>query len=173
MAVRGRPPKPVEVKRRTGNPGKRPLPVPVKALAPANGVPAAPANLGPSGMALWESVWLHAQAWISPDLDLGTVELAVLTRDFVERCRERIEKDGLTLVEPIVTPTGAVVGERVVVHPLIKEQRAAEKQLASWLSALAFTPTDRARLGLAQVKQQSKLEQLLESRQRRQATAKG
>lgn len=168
MATRGRPPKPVEVKRRAGNPGRRPLPAPVKVLNPAGGVPSPPALLGAAGNALWESVWLHAQAWISPDLDLGTVELAALTRDFVEACRAQVASDGLTLEEPIVTPTGEVVGHRLVPHPLVKEQRAAEKQLLALLQALALTPTDRARLGLAQVKQQSVLEKLVEQRERRQ-----
>jgi P27 family predicted phage terminase small subunit len=142
------------------------LPVAVKELSPANGIPALPAGVGRAGTALWESVWLHAQAWISPDLDLGTVEMAVMTRDFVEQCRSAINADGLTLKEPIVTPTGELVGERLVAHPLIKEQRAAEKQLERWLSLLALTPTDRARLGLAQVKQQSVLEKLIDARGR-------
>lgn len=167
----GRPPKPVEVKRRTGNPGKRALPVPVKELAPANGVPKPPAGMGTHGKALWQSVWVHAQSWITPDLDLGTVELAALTRDFIEQCRSRIAEDGLTIFEPIVSPKGELVGERIVPHPLLKEQRAAEKQLLALLSALALTPTDRARLGLAQVKQQSVLERLIEQRERRQKKA--
>lgn len=90
-----------------------------------------------------------------------------MLRDFVDRCREQIDRDGLTMTEVIVSPRGDVVGERTVAHPLIKEQRAAEKQLLAVLAALALTPTDRARLGLAQVKQQSVLEKLVEARQRK------
>lgn len=172
VAPRGRPPKPIEEKRRTGNPGKRPLPVPVTDLVPARGVPAPPVALGRHGRLLWDGVWTKAQAWISPDLDIGTVELAAVTFDFIEQCRSIISDQGLTLKEPIVTPTGDVVGERIVAHPLIKEQRAAEKQLGSWLQALALTPSDRARLGLAQVKAQSVLEKLVESRQRKEAVGR-
>lgn len=170
MPRTGRPPKPVEVHRRNGNPSRKRLPVPVKLLPAANGVPTPPVRLGETGRALWGAVWEHAQAWISPTLDVGTVELAGLLADFVIRCHDQIASDGLTLKEPIVTPTGELVGERIVAHPLIKEQRAAEKQLGSFLSALALTPTDRARLGLAQVKQQSVLEKLIESRNRRPAS---
>lgn len=166
MARMGRPPKPVEVHRRNGNPSRRNLPEPIVTLPAAVVAPKPPPGLGRAGKSLWESVWQYAQAWISPTLDIGTVEMAVLTRDFIEECRAQIKKDGLTHNEPIVTPTGEVAGMRPVSHPLIREQRAAEKQLERWLSVLALTPTDRARLGLAQVQQQSVLERLIADRER-------
>jgi len=37
-----------------------------------------------------------------------------------------------------------------------------EKQIAANLSLLGFTPTDRSRLGLAEIKAKSKLQELME-----------
>jgi P27 family predicted phage terminase small subunit len=59
------------------------------------------------------------------------------------------------------------VGEKKVPHPLIKELRSAQKQLHAIGSALGFDPTARSRLGLAEVKRQSKLEELSAARQAR------
>ena len=42
-----------------------------------------------------------------------------------------------------------------------------EKSIASNLGLLGFTPSDRTRLGLAEVKAQSKLEQLMERKANR------
>lgn len=160
----GRPPKPVEAKRRAGNPGKRSLPAPITAL-PAVPVGAkSPYDLKAPGKRLWEGVVAHAQAWITPAFDFGTLHLACRAFDDLDRWRRLIVKQGEVLREPIVTPSGEVVGERLVTHPLLRESRVLERQLERWLSALALTPTDRARLGLAQVKAQSKLEALIERR---------
>jgi P27 family predicted phage terminase small subunit len=164
VARTGRPPKPTELKRRTGNPGKRALPAKSEtvALVPADGVPPVPMTLGQSGRAFWDRAWKAAQAWLSPDLDIVAVEAVCQLVDQVSAMRVQIASDGLLLSEPIVTPAGMVVGERLVNHPLLKELRAAEKQLQSWLSTLGFDPTARARLGLAEVKRQSALQQLLQ-----------
>jgi len=42
-----------------------------------------------------------------------------------------------------------------------------EKMIQSGLSLLGFTPTDRSRLGVAEVKAKSKLEQMMEARANR------
>lgn len=162
----GRPPKPIEVKRRTGNPGRRPLPDPSStiALVPVDGAPA-PITLGHNGRELWRRAQETAQ-WLS-DLDLVALEDLCCTWDEVCTMRQTVAADGLTLVEPIVTPAGLVVGEKHVPHPLIKELRAAQKQLHAVGSALGFDPTARSRLGLAEVKRQSKLEELAQARHAR------
>jgi hypothetical protein len=48
--------------------------------------------------------------------------------------------------------------------------RVLERDIASNLSMLGFTPTDRMKLGLAEVKTASKLEQLMEMKANRVAT---
>jgi hypothetical protein len=45
--------------------------------------------------------------------------------------------------------------------------RELDRQIVSNLSLLGFTPSDRARLGVAEVKAKSKLEELMERRANR------
>lgn len=158
------PPVPTEIKRRRGNPGKRKLPSRSEtvALVPADGIPPVPLTLGQHGRAYWDRAWRAAQAWLSPHLDIIAVESVCHLVDEIAEMRSTIAKDGMTLAEPVVTPAGMVVGEKKTPHPLIKELRAAEKQLQSWLSTLGFDPTARSRLGLAEVKRQSALQQLIQ-----------
>lgn len=167
----GRPPKPIEEKRLTGNPGKRRLPPPSKALAVltpgGDAIPPVPMSLGPDGREIWRWAWTAAP-WLSPVVDLlGVKQLAELAED-VSALRKLIATRGYELEEPIVTPAGHVVGTRYIANPLLKELRSAEKQLDGLRSALALDPTSRSRLGLEIVKTHSKLEQLIaQSRQRR------
>jgi phage terminase small subunit len=150
----GRPPKPLEQKRRTGrSPGRdtggRKLPEPgnVVALPPAAGIPPYPADLGIEGRQLWDRAWSAAITWLSPDSDGKTVEEACFLADAlaVSRVRYRATTD----------PADA----RALV--------ALSKQFLEALSALGFTPTARARLGVAEVKRVSELEKLVQKRQER------
>lgn len=159
----GRPPKPVEVKRLTGNPGRRKLPEPntTVALVPADGLPA-PITLAAHGREMWHKAQKRA-SWLS-NLDLAALEDFCTTWDEIQEYRAAIAEQGITLEEPIVTPAGHVVGTKLVTNPLIKELRLAQKQIHSIGSLLGFDPTSRSRLGLAEVKTQSKLEELAQRR---------
>ena len=150
----GRPPKPLEVKRRTGrSPGRdtggRKLPEPaiVVALPPAAGTPEYPADLGIEGRDLWDRAWNHAITWLSPDSDGKTVEQAAHLADDVAAARKRYRAT--------TDPSDA----RALV--------ALVKQFIEALSALGFNPTARARLGVAEVKRVSALEELVAKRQKR------
>jgi hypothetical protein len=147
MAQVGRPPKPIEIKRLTGNPGKRPLPeqsaimlIPQATTAPE---PARP--LLKYGKELWDRVWASGITWISPNSD---VELLLMTCEMVdERWNLRV---------------------RVMTDNNPKDRRGLrelERSIYSNLSLLGFTPTDRSRLGVAEVKKMSKLEELMSKRQ--------
>jgi len=151
LARTGRPPKPIEVKRRTGNPGKRPLPEPsnVVALKPASGVPAYPADLGVDGKQLWDRAWAAAITWLAPATDCEQVEEACRLADDVAAARTRYRAT--------TDPADA----RALV--------ALSKQLTEALSALGFNPTARSRLGVAEVKRVSALEKLVQARQQRNA----
>lgn len=148
MAIRGAKPKPIELKRRLGNPGKRPLPTEssVVALVPATGVPDPPRPLGVAGTHLWSRAWVAAGAWLSPQTDLDL--LLMVCEQMDERIVLRIR----------VLREGNVDDRRGL--------RDLDKQIVSGLSLLGFTPTDRARLGLAEVKAHSKLEEIRARRQR-------
>lgn len=143
MSQRGRPPKPVEQKRMLGNPGKRPLPSGdgVVVLERASETPEPPRELGVAGSALWNRVWERGISWISPDVD---IELLVMT------CESMDERADLMRV---VMSEGESRDRRAL--------RALNSEIVSNLSLLGFTPADRSRLGVAEVKARSKLEELL------------
>ena len=150
MAQVGRPPVPTEVKRLTGNPGKRALPsestvmlIPQATVAPE---PARP--LLKYGKELWDRVWDSGIAWISPNSD---IEILLMTCEMVdERWNLRV---------------------RVMTDNNPKDRRGLrelEKSIYSNLSLLGFTPTDRTRLGVAEVKKMSRLEEIIAKREARQ-----
>ena len=148
----GRPPKPLEQKRRTGrtsttDSGGRPLPEVVVALPMARGVPEPPADLLVEGRRLWERTWSSGLTWLSPDTDRVALEQACHLLDdvAVARTRYRVTSD----------PADA----RALV--------ATSKELRSALSVLGFDPTARSRLGVAEVKRASALDGLIARRAKR------
>ena len=142
----GRPPKPVEQKRLLGNPGKRPLPDPNEVeILPAAETPPEPTRpLLKPGRELWDRVWASGINWISPDTDL---ELLLMTCEMVdERWNLRIkvmQSDDMQMARRLDNLTRLIVAN---------------------LSLLGFSPSDRSRLGVAEVKKQSKLEELMARR---------
>lgn len=142
MANRGRPPKPIEQKRLIGNPGKRALPKlnEVVVLPAVNQTPEPPRPLGTWGLELWNRIWSMGMTWVSP---ISDVDLLIMICEMVdERVNLRVQ----------------------VLRDNRPEDRRALRQLDSQLihglSLLGFTPTDRSRLGIAEVRRQSKLEEL-------------
>lgn len=147
MARTGRPPKPLEQKRLTARSqtkdiAGRPLPSPaeVVALPMAPGVPDPPADLQLDGRRMWERAWAEAITWLSPHSDMEAVEHACRLVDDLAVARRRY---------------------RATTDPADARALATlQKLLAEALSTLGFDPTARSRLGLAEVKRASKLDEL-------------
>lgn len=131
----GRPRKPVELKRKLGNPGKRPLPAPVTIL-PA----VASADLGGGPVAELLRV-AGAAVWIGPT-DLPIVKHAERLLSDIVRVRSALDaefsKDAANLYV------------------------ALNKEYVRCLSLLGLSPADRTRLGVAEVKARSALEEMLD-----------
>jgi phage terminase small subunit len=151
----GRPPKPAELKRATGrtpntDSGGRPIPKigEVVPLPMANGIPDAPSGLEEAGMILWRRAWGHAITWLSPDSDFQAIENA---------CRLA---DVLSVADKKYRATLEAADGRLVV--------ALHKQMADALSSLGFDPVSRSRLGVAEVKRVSALDELINKKQNRQ-----
>jgi hypothetical protein len=140
------PPVPTERKRRLGNPGKRAIPTiaSVTALPPAAGIPEPLRPLGQEGRRMWDRIWSSGQSWIAPSTDIELVQLACEAMD--ERVSLRV-----TVLR------GGDWRDRVAL-------RSLDGDIRNMLSALGMTPTDRSRLGVAEVRQQSRLE-LLKAKQ--------
>lgn len=100
------------------------------------------------GLDLWNRTWSLGQTWISQDTD---IELLQLTCEMVDE-REQLR---------------SYVLENVDAWHERKALRELDKAIVSNLSLLGFTPSDRMRLGVTQVKAKSKLEELMERRANR------
>jgi phage terminase small subunit len=152
--TRGRPPKPLEIKRATGNPGKRKLPEPISIVPAQDGPLDAPDGLGAAGERLWADIWRDGARWLAPS-DAILVELACKSADMLARLLGALPGEMVT-----ESKTGVLR-----MHPIHAEIRAWQRELTAQLSLLGFSPTDRTRLGLAEVKRMSGLAELLGRRQ--------
>lgn len=153
----GQPPEPIERKRAKGNPGKRPLPEPVAEIMPTDGVPPVPMTLGQTGRAVWHRLWTAGQGWLSPTTDLDILTRLCEAHDEREAIRQELAETGYMVVGSQGQPRP---------NPLIRTLRELEAQLTKLEGLCGFNPSDRGRLGYAEVKKQSKLDALLEKRRR-------
>jgi len=145
----GRPSKPIEQKRLLGNPGKRAMPDEdsVVLMQQVEQTPEPPRPLLKYGQDLWDRIWGMGATWVSDKTDL---ELLIMTCEMVdERWNLRVK-----------------VMQSDDRH-MRRGLRELDKQIVSNLSLLGFTPSDRSRLGVAEVKAKSKLEELMERRANR------
>jgi P27 family predicted phage terminase small subunit len=120
----------------------RPRDVEVVTARPA---PEAPAHLGPKG----QQAWLAVMSWLPlmvEDLDALSVERLAELADQRQALSERLTKDGPLLSEPIVTPRGDVVGERLVPHPALAALRAIDRASDEISDRLGLTPAARKKL---------------------------
>jgi hypothetical protein len=138
----GRPPKPTEVKRKLGNPGGRKLPNQdvIQMFEPAVSLPEPSRPLLKYGREFWDKVWFNGLQWISVNTDS---ELLLMTCELVdERWNLRV---------------------RVMQSNDWRERRALRElddRIIRNLSLMGFTPADRSRLGVAEVRAISKMEAL-------------
>ena len=146
MTANGRPPIPLERKQKLGTLRADRLPpaglIGVERLPEEEETPEPPAQLKAKGRELWSSVFENG-SWLWQGVDRHLVELTAELMD------ERREVRALTDQQPENNRLRAAL-------------RQLDKQLISNLSLLGFTPSDRSRLGLVQVKTRSKLQELLD-----------
>lgn len=128
--------KPVERKRRIGNPSGRKLPeaVPVNIVAlPSSHIPEPHRQLSERiGMRLWNQVWTSGAGWLKQNMD---TELVLMLCEAVE---ERIRIRGLLAQD----------------QTLWRERRAlreVDRQIITLLGQIGFTPSERGLLGTGEV----------------------
>jgi len=140
------PPVPTERQRRLGNPGKRLLPKTAD-LLPLEGGPISPLRpLGPDGQRLWDDVFSQGRLWVSGRTDTQLLQLVC----------EQIDRRALLMAGLIDNPP-----ERSI-HMSLND---VEKLISGNLSLLGFTPSDRSRLGVAEVRAYSKIDEIREKRE--------
>ncbi len=156
----GRPRKPVEQKRLTGrragvDSAGRALPEPVVILSQAAGAPQVPATLGETGRAEWDRLWTAGRTWLSPQIDVMAVTRYCEQHDRRALMLECIAADG-----PITLGHKGQPRQ----HPLIGEVRALEAEMRRMEIELGFTPAARSKLGYAEVRRVSKMDELMQRR---------
>lgn len=162
----GRPAKPLEVKRALGNPGQRPLPnapLPGEGLESVSSIPVPPI-LGEAGLDLWDHVWTAGKTWLSPDSDRTIITLLCQAQDEHEEIRLKIASGE---IERYYTTANG----QMVTHPMVTQLQNLRTQMTAWLAAIGFSPADRSRLGLAEVRVRDELDELMSRRVRRTGTS--
>jgi len=148
MSPNGRPPIPLERKQKLGTLRADRLPAAglteIPRLPEEQETPEPPPQLKAKGRELWSSLFDNGK-WLWQGVDRHLVE------NTGELMDERQELRALTDQQPENTRLRGAL-------------RQLDKQLVSNLSLLGFTPSDRSRLGLVQVRAKSKLEELMERR---------
>jgi hypothetical protein len=145
--TKGRPPKPNELKRAIGNPGHRALPelATVAILPMAHNIPDAPVDLGPEGKQVWQNCWAMAITWLSPDSDVQAITNLCRLADDLQAARNKFHAT-------LDNADGRLVA-------------TLSKSFTDALTSLGFDPVSRSRLGVAEVKRVSALDQLIQQRQ--------
>ena len=147
--------KPTELARKQGNPGKRPI----KTLALVTTIPRAgliaPVHLSPDRQKLWVELREHA-FWIS-----GTDEsnLLLLCEKLDRRAELQAKLQDTDYV--LYTDRGYAYA-----NPLVGMLSTIETEITKQFSLLGLTPTDRSRLGVAEVKAMTALDRLIEERKK-------
>jgi P27 family predicted phage terminase small subunit len=152
---RGGTPKPLETKRLLGNPGKRPLPnaaTPGTALEVVGDIPAAPPGLEGKGLESWNRLWDAGKAHLSARADYVLMEQLCWALDEKHELRCWLAEDRMNR-SWYTTANG-----QTVTHPSVKRTEQLDAQCTSWLAQLGFTPSDRARLGLLEVRTPDELD---------------
>jgi hypothetical protein len=142
------PPKPLELKKQLGNPGKRAMPKPLEFVEGGYTNPVRPLDF--AGQQLWDSAMTTGGNWIARNTD---TQLLLLT------CEQMDRRTGL--IAQI---------EETQEWRLYRALHDLEKMISTNLSLLGFTPADRTRMGVAEVKAASKLDELMARKASRVAT---
>lgn len=136
------PGKPAEIKRKLGSKGySKEMPDGVIALPAVVEIPEPLKPLGSSGLDLWDRTWARGFSWLSANTDIQLLQIT---------CEQLDERDQLR----------AYVLQNVEAWHERSALRELEKSIRANLSLLGFTPTDRMKLGVAEIKAESKMEQL-------------
>jgi len=147
----GRPPKPVEQKRKNGNPGKRSLPDLKNVIALPQIKNQPPIHLSESGKKIWLEV-RELAPWVATTDGKLLVELCE-KMDRKYALKAKLDSSEFVLY----TDKGYAYS-----NPLFGMLNTVENDIIKILSLLGLTPIDRSKLGVAEVTTKGKLAQLLE-----------
>jgi P27 family predicted phage terminase small subunit len=113
-----------------------------------------PAHLGEPGRTIWRRVAQHCKTWLA-ESDLDALRLLAENADRRGELMARLANDGYVLY----TDKGYAYQ-----HPAAGMLLQTETEMRKWMALLGLTPADRSKLGVAEVKARTALEDLAHKR---------
>jgi P27 family predicted phage terminase small subunit len=144
-------PKPIEQRRREGNPGKRPLPEPVVIGGRAHMIEP-PEDMPDDAKEAWNQIVpVLADAGILDVVDQMALEAMCVVWSRAKQARRVIAEDG---------PTSLGSTGQLVDHPAVATEKAAVGMFLRFAEQFGLTPVARTRLGFGERRYQSMQTQL-------------
>jgi P27 family predicted phage terminase small subunit len=128
------------------------MPESALALVDLSVIPEPPASLGQVGVAYWGILWTAGRRHLSELHDTPLMSRLCSNFDKIAELENWLGSD----VERrwYTSPNG-----QIVTHPAVKQIDQMDAQNTAWMSLMGFTPSDRARLGLAEIRVANELDQ--------------
>lgn len=111
-----------------------------------------PDGLGPIATEAWHRIVQYAGAWIAVS-DRDSLTMLVKDIELLANLEARVSVDGPVLY----TDKGYAYA-----HPAMGMRHSTEESIRKWMNHLGLTPADRAKLGIAMVESQSKVDKYRE-----------
>ena len=154
---RGAKPLPIEQHRARGNPGHKKLPdapTPETAVVVVNldDIPAAPEWCDEYGTAVWSQLWTAGRRHLSEQHDTVMMCMLVEKLQLVNRLQQWLGDD-------VERRWYTTANGQTVTHPAVKQIETADAQVTGWLQLLGFPVSERARLGLFEIRVANELDE--------------
>jgi hypothetical protein len=115
-------------------------------------VPSVPEGFGLVGTSYWQVLWTGGRRHLSELHD--TPLMTRLCKNF-----DKIAELELWLGKDVERRWYTSPNGQVVTHPAVKQIEQMDAQNTAWMSLMGFTPSDRARLGLQEIRVANELDQ--------------
>ena len=136
--------------------------------------PAAPSSLRKTGKSAWARYWSLGAPWLNATTDLAIVTRLCQAYDEREQLRAAVRKYGHVVArvlqeEDLDDGGGPTRVYEMKANPAVQMLRKLEELIVRMEGLCGFTPSDRTRMGLAEVKAASALDQMMARQQERRA----
>jgi hypothetical protein len=153
---RGAKPIPTEIHRLRGNPAHKvlpPAPTPDTAVVVVNldDVPPVPGWCDAYGAGVWCQLWQAGRRHLSEQHDGVLMSLLVEKLQLAQRLR-------IWLGDDLTRRWYTTANGQTVTHPAVKQIDQADAQITGWLQLLGFPVSERARLGLFEIRVANELD---------------
>jgi P27 family predicted phage terminase small subunit len=143
---RGSRPEPIEKKRRKGTaPGAGPTPDVALAVVELGSLPVVPEGYDEVAASAWLEIWDAGRRHLSEKHDRLLIDRLCKKLMLIHQLEDWLSED-------VSRRWYTTANGQTVTHPAVKQLEQADAQVTAWLSMLGFSPSDRARLGLAEVR---------------------